>query len=404
MATGMRPNEVAANSTVSYAHTTATVLRPSFTRTTWASQSLRSCPARESFSPDAAFHRGPSPANPMRFIDGAADLRCRGTQRERLRRRREQRWPTRATTISRPAPSSSGMSTGCRRRSPVIAANSLRAIPKGQMAGTPNRRCPDGGSRSRMSLPKEACNERPPRRDDRGLVSVRGQGRTDQRKDRGNYRGTNPQESRSRSPDTSTIMRRRRAWEKPTRTGWGSPSRSALGSRVLLAGRRVLPRPVPSERHAISTRGRRLGRRGPQQDDYGMPPRWRWPRSARTTSRPAHSAVWDVDPLAYTITCYRRNQPPVTNVNNPRAGISRKDEFRSTPVGRGASIGANATIVCGHRLGEYCFIGAGAVVTKDVPAFALDGGEPVAAHWLDEQGRRASRARSCLPAKRRTIC
>jgi UDP-2-acetamido-3-amino-2,3-dideoxy-glucuronate N-acetyltransferase len=59
-----------------------------------------------------------------------------------------------------------------------------------------------------------------------------------------------------------------------------------------------------------------------------------------------------------------------TNVNNPRANVSRKDEFRTTPIGRGASIDANATIICGHSLGEYCFIGVDAVVTKDVPAFA----------------------------------
>jgi len=78
-----------------------------------------------------------------------------------------------------------------------------------------------------------------------------------------------------------------------------------------------------------------------------------------------------------------------TNVNNPRAGINRKDEFRPTPVGRGASIGANATIVCGHRLGEYCFIGAGAVVTTDVPAFALMVGSPSRRiGWVSEQGER----------------
>lgn len=78
-----------------------------------------------------------------------------------------------------------------------------------------------------------------------------------------------------------------------------------------------------------------------------------------------------------------------TNVNNPRAGVSRKDEFRPTPVGRGASIGANATIVCGHRLGEYCFIGAGAVVTKDVPAFALMVGNPSRRiGWMSNDGVR----------------
>lgn len=65
-----------------------------------------------------------------------------------------------------------------------------------------------------------------------------------------------------------------------------------------------------------------------------------------------------------------------TNVINPRAHVSRKDEYRPTLVRRGASIGANATIVCGVTLGEYCFVGAGAVVTKDVPAYGLVTGVP----------------------------
>jgi UDP-2-acetamido-3-amino-2,3-dideoxy-glucuronate N-acetyltransferase len=65
-----------------------------------------------------------------------------------------------------------------------------------------------------------------------------------------------------------------------------------------------------------------------------------------------------------------------TNVINPRSAVSRKDEYRQTVVRRGATIGANATVVCGHELGEYCFIGAGAVVTGDVPAYALMVGVP----------------------------
>jgi UDP-2-acetamido-3-amino-2,3-dideoxy-glucuronate N-acetyltransferase len=65
-----------------------------------------------------------------------------------------------------------------------------------------------------------------------------------------------------------------------------------------------------------------------------------------------------------------------TNVLNPRSHISRKSEYRKTLVRRGTSIGANATIVCGITLGEYCFIGAGAVVRSDVPAFALMVGVP----------------------------
>lgn len=65
-----------------------------------------------------------------------------------------------------------------------------------------------------------------------------------------------------------------------------------------------------------------------------------------------------------------------TNVINPRSHVSRKDEYRPTLVKRGASIGANATVVCGATLGEYSFVGAGAVVTKDVPAYGLVTGVP----------------------------
>src|SRR5690349_19324191 len=65
-----------------------------------------------------------------------------------------------------------------------------------------------------------------------------------------------------------------------------------------------------------------------------------------------------------------------TNVVNPRSHVSRKDEYRETLVKQGASIGANATVVCGHSIGRYAFIGAGAVVTKDVPDFALIVGNP----------------------------
>lgn len=76
-----------------------------------------------------------------------------------------------------------------------------------------------------------------------------------------------------------------------------------------------------------------------------------------------------------------------TNVNNPRAEIERKDEFRRTTVKRGATIGANATIVCGHELGEYCFIAAGAVVTGDVPAYALMAGVPARQiGWMSKAG------------------
>jgi UDP-2-acetamido-3-amino-2,3-dideoxy-glucuronate N-acetyltransferase len=78
-----------------------------------------------------------------------------------------------------------------------------------------------------------------------------------------------------------------------------------------------------------------------------------------------------------------------TNVNNPRAFVQRKDEFRATLVRKGASIGANATIVCGHTLGEYCFIAAGAVVTRDVPAYAMMAGVPARRiGWMSRAGEK----------------
>ena len=78
-----------------------------------------------------------------------------------------------------------------------------------------------------------------------------------------------------------------------------------------------------------------------------------------------------------------------TNVINPRSQVNRKNEYRKTIVRKGASIGANATIVCGHNIGKYAFIGAGAVVTKDVPAFALMLGNPArVAGWVCKCGNR----------------
>ena len=78
-----------------------------------------------------------------------------------------------------------------------------------------------------------------------------------------------------------------------------------------------------------------------------------------------------------------------TNVINPRSAIVRKHEYAKTHVGKGASIGANATIVCGHDIGAYAFIGAGAVVTKTVPAFALMVGNPARQlGWMSEYGHR----------------
>lgn len=78
-----------------------------------------------------------------------------------------------------------------------------------------------------------------------------------------------------------------------------------------------------------------------------------------------------------------------TNVTNPRSAVNRRDQYSKTHVGKGVSIGANATIVCGHDIGEYAFIGAGAVVTKNVPAFALLVGNPARQiGWMSEFGHR----------------
>lgn len=78
-----------------------------------------------------------------------------------------------------------------------------------------------------------------------------------------------------------------------------------------------------------------------------------------------------------------------TNVINPRSAVSRKHEYQQTLVKKGASIGANATIICGNEIGEYAFIGAGAVVTKSVPAYALVVGNPARKMgWMSERGHR----------------
>jgi UDP-2-acetamido-3-amino-2,3-dideoxy-glucuronate N-acetyltransferase len=78
-----------------------------------------------------------------------------------------------------------------------------------------------------------------------------------------------------------------------------------------------------------------------------------------------------------------------TNVTNPRSALNRRGQYAKTHVGRGATIGANATIVCGHDIGKYAFIGAGAVVTKHVPDYALVIGNP-ARHvgWMSEYGHK----------------
>jgi UDP-2-acetamido-3-amino-2,3-dideoxy-glucuronate N-acetyltransferase len=78
-----------------------------------------------------------------------------------------------------------------------------------------------------------------------------------------------------------------------------------------------------------------------------------------------------------------------TNVYNPRSAVPRKDEYRRTLVRRGATLGANCTIVCGSTIGEYAFVGAGAVVNRDVPAYALVVGVPARRiGWMSRHGER----------------
>lgn len=78
-----------------------------------------------------------------------------------------------------------------------------------------------------------------------------------------------------------------------------------------------------------------------------------------------------------------------TNVINPRAAVSRKEEYKQTLLRKGCSVGANATIVCGHEIGAYALIGAGSVVTRDVPAYALMMGNPARQRgWVSENGQK----------------
>lgn len=87
-----------------------------------------------------------------------------------------------------------------------------------------------------------------------------------------------------------------------------------------------------------------------------------------------------------------------TNVNNPRAHVERKAEFRPTRLGRGCTVGANATVVCGHDIGEYAFIAAGAVVTRSVPPYALVMGTPARRRgWMCRCGEK-------LPADGEATC
>ena len=89
-----------------------------------------------------------------------------------------------------------------------------------------------------------------------------------------------------------------------------------------------------------------------------------------------------------------------TNVTNPRSAVNRRDQYAKTVVSKGATIGANATIVCGHNIGAYAFIGAGAVVTKHVPAYALVIGNPARqAGWMSEFGHKLN-----FDTQRRATC
>ncbi len=78
-----------------------------------------------------------------------------------------------------------------------------------------------------------------------------------------------------------------------------------------------------------------------------------------------------------------------TNVINPRSAVNRRNQYQTTKIGKGASIGANATIICGHNIGKYAFIGAGAVVTKSIPDYALVVGNPAKQiGWISTYGHR----------------
>ena len=90
-----------------------------------------------------------------------------------------------------------------------------------------------------------------------------------------------------------------------------------------------------------------------------------------------------------------------TNVYNPRAAVTRKDEYRRTLVRRGATLGANCTIVCGTTIGEHAFVGAGAVVNRDVPDFALMVGVPARqVGWMSRFGERLRAAAAAARARR----
>jgi len=94
-----------------------------------------------------------------------------------------------------------------------------------------------------------------------------------------------------------------------------------------------------------------------------------------------------------------------TNVVNPRSHVSRKDEYRPTIVGRGATLGANSTVVCGHSIGRYAFVGAGTVVTRDVLDYALVVGNPGRiVGWMCRCGVKMSSGSSCPSAAECPAC
>ncbi len=100
-----------------------------------------------------------------------------------------------------------------------------------------------------------------------------------------------------------------------------------------------------------------------------------------------HVSVYDAVTLEDDVFC--GPSMVFTNVINPRAAVPRKHEYRRTLVRRGATLGANCTIVCGHSIGEHAFVGAGALVTTDVPAYALMVGVPARrTGWMSRHGER----------------
>jgi UDP-2-acetamido-3-amino-2,3-dideoxy-glucuronate N-acetyltransferase len=106
-----------------------------------------------------------------------------------------------------------------------------------------------------------------------------------------------------------------------------------------------------------------------------------------------HVSVYDAVTLEDDVFC--GPSMVFTNVLNPRSAVPRKHEYRRTYVRRGATLGANCTIVCGHEIGEHAFVGAGAVVTADVPAYALVVGVPARrVGWMSRHGERLD-----LPAR-----